>query len=103
MVDVPESWIYEETLTPREVGSLFHVDPRTVSKWADNGIIGFFRTPHGERRFPMCEIKRIMKADPPPEWLVEYAEQDKKKYKELWQGGWRRDPKVVKVGEAEDE
>lgn len=99
-VELPDHWLYEKALSPSDVGDLFHVHPRTVAKWADNAIIGFFRTPTGERRFPECEVRRIMAADPPPEWLKQYAEEDKKKYRELWQGGWRRNPKIMKVGDS---
>jgi hypothetical protein len=84
--------MHEETLSPADVGKIFDVDPRTVSKWAATGVIGFFRTPHGFRRFPICEVRRLMAAEPPddPELLVELAAIDKQKYHQMWRDGWRR-------------
>lgn len=94
MPEIPDNWIHEETLGPAEVGKIFNVDGRTVAKWANSGIIGFFRTPHGMRRFPVSEVKRIMANEPAPDFLKANAEEDKAKYSELWQSGWRRSPKI---------
>lgn len=97
--EIPKHWIHEETLSPGDVGKIFDVDPRTVTKWASNGVIGFFRTPHGLRRFPVCEVQRLMAAEPPedPQLLLDLAAQDKKKYHEKWVGGWRRGPVITIV------
>lgn len=95
-VEIPPHWLHEETLGPKEVGKIFDVDPRTVVKWASNGMIGFFRTPTGMRRFPTCEVKRLMEGGEPPDFLKEYAEEDSRKFGERWQGGWRRHEKVFK-------
>jgi hypothetical protein len=95
--EIPDHWVHEETLGPREVAKIFNVDSRTITKWASNGIIGFFRTPSGVRRYPACEVKRIMAGDPPPEFLVELAELDKQKYHDKWVGGWRRSDKAFKA------
>lgn len=97
--EIPTEWIHEETLGPREVGKIFDVDTRTVSNWATNGIIGFFRTPSHMRRFPVCEVKRLMEGKEAPDFLKEYAEADRKKYSEKYQSGWRR---PVKVEQTED-
>jgi len=98
---IPTHWLHEETLSPADVGKIFNVDPRTVTRWATNGVIGFFRTPHGLRRFPVCEVKRLMAAELPddPELLLELAKHDTEKYQELWKGGWRRNPTVKQIGQ----
>lgn len=49
-----------ELLTPGEVASMFRVDPKTVSRWANAGVIPFFRTPRGHRRFPAAEIRALL-------------------------------------------
>lgn len=104
MADVPTHWLHEETLSPSDVGKIFDVGPRTVTRWAAEGIIGFFRTPSGIRRFPVCEVKRLMAGDPPddPQLLIDLAEQDHQKYTEKWEGGWHRNPKI-RVREGGDE
>jgi excisionase family DNA binding protein len=45
-----------ELLTPREVARLLHVDPKTVTRWADAGKLGVIRTPGGHRRFDRAEV-----------------------------------------------
>lgn len=97
--EIPKHWLHEETLGPRDVGKIFDVDSRTVSKWATTGMIGFFRTPHGMRRYPLCEVKRLMDALPPddPQLLRDLAVQDQEKYHEKWRGGWRRGPQVTET------
>lgn len=37
--------------TPGEVALLFHVDPKTASRWAKAGELGGFKTPGGQWRF----------------------------------------------------
>lgn len=39
-------------LSPRQVRELFGVDPKTVTRWANQNKIESFRTPSGHRRFP---------------------------------------------------
>lgn len=102
MTDIPDHWIHEETLSPGEVAKIFDVNPRTVSTWADNAIIGFFRTPNGDRRFPKCEVQRIMQAEPAPDFLKAYAAEDKLKYREMWEGGWRRGSRAVRLKEEKE-
>lgn len=101
--EIPTHWLHEETLAPKDVGKIFDVDPRTVSRWATNGVIGFFRTPHGLRRFPICEVKRLMAADAPddPQLLLDLARQDKAKYTEKWRGGWRHAEVISRIKDDE--
>lgn len=56
----------ERLLTPGEVASMFRVDPKTVSRWAENGRIRSIRTPGGHRRFPEAEILAMLRGDAEP-------------------------------------
>ena len=46
----------EEMLTPSEVGAMFRVDPKTVTRWAETGIIPYTRTMGGHRRYPKARM-----------------------------------------------
>ncbi|MER7206377.1 BldC family transcriptional regulator [Streptosporangium sp. NPDC000239] len=46
----------DRLLTPAEVARMFHVDPKTVSRWALAGKLTSFRTLGGHRRFREAEI-----------------------------------------------
>ena len=50
----------DELLTPAQVAQLFGVDPKTVTRWADSGRLGFIRTPGGHRRFRGWEITALL-------------------------------------------
>ena len=50
----------ERLLTPGEVALLFRVDPKTVTRWASAGRIGYIRTPGGHRRFRESEIHDLL-------------------------------------------
>lgn len=47
-------------LTPREVATLFRVDPKTVSRWARDGKLPSVRTPGGHRRFSSQDVRQIL-------------------------------------------
>ena len=49
----------EEMLTPSEVGAMFRVDPKTVTRWAETGIIPYTRTMGGHRRYPKARMLEI--------------------------------------------
>ncbi|NTW39170.1 MAG: BldC family transcriptional regulator [Cellulomonadaceae bacterium] len=51
-------------LTPGEVATLFRVDPKTVTRWADAGKISTVRTLGGHRRFSENEIRSLLGAVP---------------------------------------
>ena len=51
-------------LTPAEVASLFRVDPKTVTRWANAGKITTVRTLGGHRRFSQSEIRGLLAAVP---------------------------------------
>ncbi len=45
-------------LTPAEVAALFRVDPKTVTRWAQQGKLRSIRTLGGHRRYREAEIQR---------------------------------------------
>ncbi|UGT39241.1 BldC family transcriptional regulator [Nocardia yamanashiensis] len=49
-------------LTPGQVAALFHVDPKTVTRWAHAGRLGSLRTPGGHRRFRESEVMQLLKS-----------------------------------------
>lgn len=86
----PDEWIHGETLSRADVARIFNVDPATVTRWAKMGVIGFFRAPRSANRiFPECEIKRVMRDEPPSEFVKFNADRDNAKYKAKWESGWR--------------
>ena len=50
----------DQLLTPAEVARLFRVDPKTVTRWANDGKIASIRTLGGHRRFHESEIRRLL-------------------------------------------
>ncbi|MDF3320108.1 BldC family transcriptional regulator [Rhodococcus sp. C3V] len=52
----------DELLTPKQVAELFHVNPKTVSRWAQQGRIGVTTTVGGHRRFDRAEIHALVNA-----------------------------------------
>ena len=46
-------------LTPAEVGTLFGVDPRTVSRWSDRGLLEAVYTPGGHRRYRYLDVMAL--------------------------------------------
>ena len=49
-----------EYLRVAEVARAFHVSPKTVARWADEGRIPFVLTLGGHRRFPRKEIEALL-------------------------------------------
>jgi len=54
------SFEHEELLTPREVATLFRVDPKTVTRWAKAGKLTSLRTLGGHRRYRKAEVDAIL-------------------------------------------
>lgn len=52
-------------LTPGEVAKLFHVNPKTVTRWARAGKISSVRTLGGHRRFLAREIEELLNRSNP--------------------------------------
>lgn len=50
----------EELLTPGEVAALFRVDPKTVTRWAQDGRLSSVRTLGGHRRFRATEVHALL-------------------------------------------
>lgn len=48
-----------DVLTTSEVAKRFRVEPRTVSRWAQRGLVPFFSTPTGHRRYPRADIESM--------------------------------------------
>ena len=46
-------------LRTAQVAELLHVPPKTVSRWAQEGRLPFFRTLGGHRRYPDAEIREL--------------------------------------------
>lgn len=49
-------------MTPGQVAALFHVDPKTVTRWAHAGRLGSLRTPGGHRRFREAEVLQLLRS-----------------------------------------
>lgn len=54
----------EPLLTPAEVAALFHVDPKTVTRWAQEGRLASTRTLDGHRRYSRVEVQRLLEGTP---------------------------------------
>ena len=50
-----------DLMTPSEVASLFRVDAKTVTRWAQEGKLPFVRTLGGHRRYPRDEVFRMLR------------------------------------------
>lgn len=50
----------ERLLTPSEVAKLFHVDPKTVIRWAKAGKLSSIRTLGGHRRYRASEVYQLL-------------------------------------------
>jgi excisionase family DNA binding protein len=49
-----------EYLRVAEVAKAFHVSPKTVARWADEGRIPYVLTLGGHRRFPRKDIEALL-------------------------------------------
>jgi excisionase family DNA binding protein len=58
-----DSGAIHELLTPREVAALFHVDAKTVTRWADAGKLHAVRTLGGHRRYRAEEIYALLNGE----------------------------------------
>jgi excisionase family DNA binding protein len=56
----------EPLLTPAQVATMFHVDPKTVTRWAKRGRLTSIRTVGGHRRYRETEVRELLRALPPP-------------------------------------
>jgi len=49
-----------DLMTPGEVAQLFRVDPKTVTRWAQNGRLTSVRTLGGHRRYSRREVNALL-------------------------------------------
>ncbi|WP_309237418.1 BldC family transcriptional regulator [Actinomadura sp. BRA 177] len=49
-----------QLLTPGDVATMFRVDPKTVTRWADGGKLASIRTLGGVRRFSRQQVEHLM-------------------------------------------
>jgi excisionase family DNA binding protein len=54
----------ERLLTPSEVASLFRVDPKTVTRWAQSGKLPSLRTLGGHRRYRASDVRALLDVRP---------------------------------------
>ena len=47
-------------LRTAQVAELLQVSPKTVSRWAQEGMLPYFRTLGGHRRYPDREIRALL-------------------------------------------
>lgn len=64
--------------TPSEVASLFQVNTKTVTRWADSGWLPSIRTLGGHRRFPCEEVDRILREGLPAEAFDDHDVEDER-------------------------
>lgn len=54
-----------DLLTPGEVGALMRVDPKTVTRWANQGRLTSVKTPGGHRRYLRSQVMQLLQASSP--------------------------------------
>lgn len=54
----------EALLTPAEVATMFRVDPKTVTRWANAGKLTFIRTLGNHRRYREAEVRALLAGIP---------------------------------------
>ena len=50
----------DDLLSPGEVAALFHVDPKTVTRWAKAGRLRSIRTLGGHRRYRWGDLRTLV-------------------------------------------
>ncbi|OJH37139.1 hypothetical protein BON30_27825 [Cystobacter ferrugineus] len=55
-----ESSMTDQLYTTHDISRLLQVDPSTVSKWIDRGILMAFRTPGGHRRVRSADLRTFL-------------------------------------------
>jgi len=58
--NMPAGLEEDHLLTPAEVATMFAVDPKTVTRWAQAGRITSVRTLGGHRRYNSAEVTRLL-------------------------------------------
>lgn len=50
----------DRLMTPGQVADLYNVNPKTVTRWAQAGLLEAIRTPGGHRRFRRSQVLGLM-------------------------------------------
>ena len=53
----------DRLLKPGEVAAIFRVDPKTVTRWADDGLILRIKTPGGHNRFRESDVRGLLEVN----------------------------------------
>jgi excisionase family DNA binding protein len=53
----------KELMTPSEVAKVLRVDSKTVTRWAERGLIRAIKTPGGHNRFFADDIRAIVNGE----------------------------------------
>lgn len=61
-----DGWSFEEVLTPTEVAQLMRVNPKTVTRWANDGRLVSISTLGGHRRYSGQQIRALMRGESSP-------------------------------------
>jgi DNA-binding transcriptional MerR regulator len=46
-------------LTPQQVQEKFGYHPKTLSRWADEGLIEYTKSPGGHRRYLLSSLEKV--------------------------------------------
>jgi excisionase family DNA binding protein len=103
MIELPQEWVQGDRMTSGQVANFFNVSRDTVTRWAKAGIIGFFLTPKGERRFPECEVMRLARAEPVSDETRALCAHFNEVIRERWEDGYRRNDFFTKRAGMIDE
>ena len=60
MTDLGFSQDSDRLMTPAEVASLFRVDPKTVTRWANSGKLTPIKTLGGHRRYRESQVRDLL-------------------------------------------
>lgn len=53
----------ERPYTPSQVAVLLNINPKTVTRWCDEGKLPYFKLPGGHRRIYRAEVDRIRRGE----------------------------------------
>lgn len=53
----------KELMTPSEVAAILRVDAKTVTRWAERGLLRSIKTPGGHKRFYRTDIDAIVNGE----------------------------------------
>jgi excisionase family DNA binding protein len=53
----------KELMTPSEVAAVLRVDAKTVTRWAERGLLRSIKTPGGHNRFYRTDIDAIVNGE----------------------------------------